>query len=485
MSVRRGIGYLFGGNVGTFVLQFAGSLAIARLLNPSELGVYAAAMALVWIINGVLNVGIQAYVVRERDMPPDKLGTVFLMTLCQSVLISAGLLLGAPLVGMFAHDPRVTASLRILAWFGALMPILATLTGVMQREMKFDRVVLCTLANVASAAVFTITLAANGFSWRSMPLGAGAGVTIAVAIAIVMQRADLRVARLGFSHARAILSFGVGILPASLIQSITNRAPDVLLTRALGAGATGIYNRGANLIDTLNNTVMLSVQRVMSSQMARDRETPAGIGPIYARMNRAVTGVFWPAFALLAVLAGPMIAFLFGPKWLGAAPILAIIAVSAAINLMVACRSGVLVTMGRERQLPRLELARGLVGVAAFTIAAYTGGLLWAAATRVLDAVVAVALYSPGIHDATRLTWAEMARGFVRSALIAAITAVPAAVLMTMHGWPGQLPTIELLGLLAVSGFVWLAAVFALRHDLAPEITRAVGYARGLLPRLA
>ena len=485
MSARRGLTYMLGGNAGAFVIQFAGSVAIARLLSPPEMGVYAASMAIVWIINGVLNVGLMGYLVRERELPPDKLGTVFTLTAAQSAIFGVGMLLGAPLVGGLAHDMRVTVSVRLLAWFGAMMPVFMMLQGLMQRRMKFERVVFITLVNVGVSAIVTIALAANGFSWRSMPIGSGVGVTCAVLLGALFQRADISAAPFSGAYLKPILRYGARMMTAGLIMNVTNRVPDLVLTRAAGAGATGLYNRGANLIDNFNNSLMRSFARVLASQMARDRDTAKGIGPAYAHMSRLITGLFWPAFALLAVLAAPIVSFLFGARWLAAAPVLAIIAAAGAINLAVACRSEVLVTSGREKQLPRIEAVRGVIGVITFTAAAYWGGLIWAAWTRVLDAVVAVALYSPGIHSATRLSWSSMARAFGRSALVAAITVAPALAAMLLLGWPRSLPTMQLLGLLALSGAVWLASLFATRHELAAEAARAFGQLRSMLPRPA
>lgn len=478
MSARRGITYLFGGNVGTFTITFAASIVVARLLGPSEMGVYAASLSVVYIINGLLNVGLPSYLVREKDLTREKLGTVFTLTLAQSALFATALLLGAPLVGWGAHDPRVTQSIRILALFAAITPIITSVHGLMQRKMQFNRVVIATVANVGVSAIVTIALAANGYSWRSMPFGSGAGAFAALVLTLAMQRRDLIGVPLSRAYIRPILSYGGRIASASMMLNLTSRVPDFMLTRAAGAASTGLYNRGANLVDTFNNTIMTSVGRVMASQMAIARDTPAGIGPVYAKVSRFVTGMFWPAFALLAILSKPVIAMLFGERWLPAAPVLAVIAGAGAINLMVANRIATLVTVGREKDLPRLEAIRGVIGVLLFTAAAYWGGLIWAAATRIADAVIAVVLYSPGIHAATRLSWAEMGRAFARSALVAGITAVPALAVSITLGWPDRLQWSALVGVIALSGAAWVMALFLTKHDLRDELVRAVAGAR-------
>jgi O-antigen/teichoic acid export membrane protein len=485
MSARKGITYLLGSNLGTFAIQFAGSVAIARLLSPAELGVYAAAMALVWIINGMLNVGLPGYLVRERDMPRDKWGTVLTLTFAQSLFFIAVLLIGAWGVGALAHDHRVTVSVRILAWYGGLMPFETTLLGLMQRHFRFRDIALISLVNVGASAVATIFLATQGYSWRAMPLGTGLGVTVALLIAVYQQRREVFSAPLSRAYLKPILDYGSRVAGASAILNVTNRLPDILLTRAQGAAATGLFNRGANLVDTFNNTVLTSFTRVMGSQMARDRDTPAGIGPVYAQMSLYVTGLFWPAFAVLAVLSGPIVFTLFGAKWMSAAPVMAIIALSGAINMIVANRMNVLIVVRRERDLPRLELIRGVIGVVLFTIAAYAGGLLWAAFTRVIDALIAVVLYSPGIHAATRLRYATLLRGFARSAIVAGITVTPALVLMQLSGWPQHLPFVQLAGIGLASALAWVLAVFVTRHELAAEVARAAGFARAWLVKPA
>lgn len=483
MSARRGITYLLGGNVSTFVLQFIGSVVIARLLGPSEMGVYAASLAVVYIINGLLNVGLPSYLVREKDLTREKLGTVFTLTLAQSVVFAAAVLIGAPLVGWLAHDPRVTQSVRILAVFASVSPIMSSVHGLMQRKMQFQRVVIATIANVGTSAIFTITLAAHGFSWRSMPIGAGAGAVIALLLTLVMQRHDLLGVPFSRAYIKPIMAFGGRIAAASLMLNLTNRMPDVILTRAAGAASTGLYNRGANLVDTLNNTVLASVGNVMASQMALDRDTPEGIGPVYAKASRFVTGLFWPAFAVLAVLSRPVIAMLFGARWLPAAPVLAIVTGAAAINLMVINRISVLVTVGRERDLPRLEAIRGVIGVMLFTAAAYWGGLIWAASTRIADALMAVALYSPGIRRATGLGWGQMVRAFARSALVAGITVMPALAASITMDWPELFGWPELIGILLLSGATWLVALFITKHDLLGEVARVLSGARGMVVR--
>lgn len=470
MSVRRSLAFSLGGNAGFFVIQFATSIVLARLLTPAEFGVYAAATAVTNIINSVLNVGLGGWLVRERELGADKIGSAFALALIQAAVLALGLLALSWPIGWFTGDARVTQSLHVLVLFAATTPIIAALSGLLQRRMQFGLVTAIGLTNVAVSAAATIALAYGGARHLAMPWGTGIGSAAALLLALAIQRRDLRV-RLNLVHARTIWRYGIKIVSAAFIVNVTGRLPDILLARLAGLAATGLYNRGAGLVDTFTNTIMRSFQRVMQSQFARDRDTAAGIGPGYAQMSRVLTGLFWPAFAVLAALASPIIDLLYGPQWHAAAPVLSILALASIVALMVSCRQQVLITVGREADLPRIELVRGVVGVILFAVGAYWG-LVWAAASRLVDAALSVALYAPGIHAATRLTWGAMVRAFARSAVLAVLTAAPAVVWMAWRGWPDTLPVAELLATLGACGALWLASIFALGHALGHEVAR-------------
>jgi O-antigen/teichoic acid export membrane protein len=51
MSTRRLLGWALGGQASSFVVTLLGSIILARLLSPREMGVYAIAVATVGILS--------------------------------------------------------------------------------------------------------------------------------------------------------------------------------------------------------------------------------------------------------------------------------------------------------------------------------------------------------------------------------------------------------------------------------------------------
>jgi O-antigen/teichoic acid export membrane protein len=77
VATRRALAWMSIAQGSFFVLQFAGSVILARLLTPYEMGVYAIAMAVVGLLGIVQATGLRSFVVREPDLSEATAATVF------------------------------------------------------------------------------------------------------------------------------------------------------------------------------------------------------------------------------------------------------------------------------------------------------------------------------------------------------------------------------------------------------------------------
>ena len=68
MAAKGSIAWMATAQAGSFVLQFASSVVLARLLTPREIGVFAVAMAIVGALSIVQAFGLQSMIIREPDL---------------------------------------------------------------------------------------------------------------------------------------------------------------------------------------------------------------------------------------------------------------------------------------------------------------------------------------------------------------------------------------------------------------------------------
>src|SRR3954470_20714151 len=107
MSVRKSLVWAFSGQLLTFAITFGGSVIVARLLSPREMGVYAAAGAISGVISFVTAFGLGAYIIRETDLTEIKIASAFTINALLSVVLAAAIFAVSFWGGDFLGDPGV------------------------------------------------------------------------------------------------------------------------------------------------------------------------------------------------------------------------------------------------------------------------------------------------------------------------------------------------------------------------------------------
>src|SRR5579862_2079854 len=77
MAFRKAIIWSVGGQLISYFVLFVGSVFVARLLSPREMGVFAIAMATTGILNVLVSFNIGSYIVREKGLRPETMDTAF------------------------------------------------------------------------------------------------------------------------------------------------------------------------------------------------------------------------------------------------------------------------------------------------------------------------------------------------------------------------------------------------------------------------
>jgi len=459
------------GSVGFFVIQFAASVVVARLLTPAEMGVYGVSLSALMLLTAFQNLGFQSYIVRQGGtLDRATLGTVFTMATVQGAALAALVYLGAPLLAGFLDEPRITPALRILCLFALLSPIETIASGLLQRRMRFDLLTLMGLVRVTSAAGIAVGLASAGFSYASLSWGASAAQLITTFVAFALTGREL-LGRPTFTRWREVWGYGSRILATMSLANVFARLPDIVLGKLAGIATVGLYGRASGIVDAFTTGVLYGVHKVVLKALVDSRERSGRVDLVYLRTLRAATGLFWPMFAGLAVLSGPVITLVYGERWQAAAPVLAFLSVAAIVQVSVMSRQEVLIATGRERELPKLEAIRGSAGLALFTIGA-TQGLVPAAASRVGEALVQHGAYIGRVRAAADTSFAALYRCYGASLVVTLAAIAPATALMSWHGWSPAVPLAQVLAAVAAGAVAWLAALFATGHELRGEVVK-------------
>ncbi len=467
MSVRRSVTWMMASQGGLFVVQFGGSVVLARLLTPYEMGVYALGSAVVGIIGIVQAFGLALLIIRERQVDRDLLAGAFTMNAILSIFLSVAIVGFSALGTAILREPGVRDVMLVLA----VIPLIGIFEflplSLIERDAEFKVIAAINLLRAGATTAVTLALALAGWSYMSIAWGAVAGSGASAAGAMIAGRRHLSF-RLDFSAWRKILAFGLQQLAIQGLNSVAGRVSEFCLGKLLGLEALGLYARASSLNNLLFYNIHVVVGRVAMVDLADQRRAGRSLHSGYLRTVGILTALLWPSFAGLAILAGPFIQLVYGPAWVAAAPAAAGLAVAAMLLISLSMAWEVFVVCHETGRQVRYEFIRTGAGLLFFIGGCFVS-IGAAAIARIAEAVFSIALYRPDIERMTDTRWSDFAPIYRRNAIVTAAACAPALAVMTAFEWSPRVP-FAIVALAVMAGVLsWLLALKLLDHHLAAE----------------
>jgi lipopolysaccharide exporter len=334
ISLGRGTTLLLMSRTMGFVLTLGNSVILARVLGAERLGEYAYAMGLAALFGLLPNMGISTVVTRAIARDPIEGNGVFRVALRAQALL-AGLVFGV--IPMFAVLlPEQPVPLKYV-WLAAAQLALGTLSwpylAVLGGRARYDSLAKAELATgfVGSAALLAAVVLGGSVVVFLMAQVLAAG--IAVLVARRSAAPFLPTGRTQTMALSTLLREGAPFGAGAAVQSVYTRLDILLLGQMATTVALGLYSAAYKPI---NMAVYFGVTAA-GTLFPLMVQTPKGSAPDALGRAMRGLGVAAPAMALIFTgLAAPLLQTLYGDEFTAAAPILVILAWSAAANWLYA-----------------------------------------------------------------------------------------------------------------------------------------------------
>jgi O-antigen/teichoic acid export membrane protein len=464
MSVKKSIGWMAGAQFVYFALQLVSSVVLARLLTPYEVGIFAVAFAASGLISVIQSLGLNNYLIRERDLTAALSATIFSINFAVAFFLT--LVIAA--FGMVSASIFDEPAVRSVLLFLAIIPLIAALgfmpLAMLERDGNFKKVSLVKMLGTASGTIATLGFAFTGHSYMSFAYGQiiAASVSAAMAIAFAPHHASFR---MGLENWRAVQRFSVNVLATTGVGRIAARLQDMTMGRLLGIEALGLFSRSGNIFSMLWDSVFLVICRIMFVDFAAGARAGVPIGPRYQHALGLFTALMWPAFLGLGVLSGPFVLLIYGAKWVSITMCLSILCMIGIFYTAIAMAWDLFIIADETGRQARFEIIRSIIGLAVFAGACFIS-IEAAATARLIDAIFAFFLYMPHILRITDSRLGDIMRIYGRSAVLAVAAVAPAFCVMTWYGWSPAAPLLVVIIAVVAGVGLWAMTLRLLSHPL-------------------
>jgi O-antigen/teichoic acid export membrane protein len=445
-----------------------GFAVLGRILPPVAFGHFALAVAVYGLAETCVQFGLRQYVIRSEDELSRRtiqsaagLSLVIAGGLCCLILGLAAILRGSLVPGPVA-TALVPLSLALL-----IGPFVLGTEALLQRSLRFGLISVVEVVRVAVDVAVAISLALLGFGAAALACGMlAAQATVAVLLLLLGGRENRAWPRFGgWRHFRV---WGGRLTLIQIMPKVGDLAMYSALSSLQGPQVLGLFNRGRAIQQILDRALFEGIRPVILPVLSDALRSGVPAARLYQAKLEYLTAVCWPGFALIALMAEPLVAVLLGSQWEAVVPTVRILALMGLALPVTKMSQKLFIALDATETYLWLQTVQGVVrlplAIAGAMVSLEAFALAYVAGTWVKALGIAWHLHRRLGHQRGAHRRTALRSGAITLATLAGPALVLAADLA---------PTPTLLAGLALAILGWLAAAIVLDHPAIGEIRNA------------
>jgi PST family polysaccharide transporter len=376
-----------GAQLGTSkVVYLLGTLVLGRLLTPNDFGLVAIATVAITTVMTATETGMTNALVQATTRDREHYDVAWTIGLLRGSLVCAVLCLAAPFVAQIFGDPRATSLVRMMAFLPLLNSVNSPRLADLMRELKFSRLAaVAILAVVVEVGLAVAT--AKSLGGAAIILGKLAGAATTAVASYVVAPYSPRF-RPSYGSAKQLIAFGRWLFAIGLTAVTVDFFIKVLVARRLSVAGLGMFSLGDRLAETPTQVANEAIGAVAFPLYARLRSDPPRLEMAVQAHLTGLMFLLLPATALIIGLAQPLEQRVLGAAWVGASPVIVLLAIGYACEVSFNVVYYLLQSLGWGARLFAAELTQYITLIAAVILLGWPFGLMGIGAARIITAIV-------------------------------------------------------------------------------------------------
>ena len=357
-----GISWLWALNLSSKAVSFLTSILIARILTPSEFGVYGVAILVMALLEILTETGINVVIIQEKNNLEKYINSAWIVSIIRGLVIFLLILLLAPVVSSFFNADEILNLMVIISLVPLLRGFINPAEIKFQKDLNFHKEFLYRFVILVFGFIVALIFLTLTQSVVSLALGliASSLLQIFLSFQFISPKPRLSIEKGYFSK---ILNKGKWVTLSGIFNYLFHNFDNIVVGRLLGTYSLGLYEM-AYKISMLPITgiadVISKVTFPVYSKIADDKKR---LRNAFIKTLISVSLIILPFGVILISFPKEIVEITLGSKWLGMVEVLRILVIFGVIRAISGLSSALFLSVGKQKYVTIVTLV-SIIGLA-------------------------------------------------------------------------------------------------------------------------
>lgn len=361
-AIVKGVSWIGAIRVSIRLLTLLRTAITARILNPSQLGIFTIATLVLALIDVLTETGINIVLVQKKEGVDNYINTAWVVSIVRGIFMATVMLLTAPFIASFFNSPL---AYNILL-FSSLIPFIKGFINPsivkFQKDLTFHKEFMYRtsifVVEVLVSILFVVLLRSEYGFIIGMIFSAIFEVGLSFAMVSPRPKFNFEVPIL-----KDILHRGKWITLTGIFTYLYQHLDDIVVGRVLGTFSLGLYDYAYRISLSPMTDIADATGKVTLPVYVRMAEDKKRLLKAYLKSLGGIVALTLPMSLVLLMFPQFVIEVLLGPQWVSAVDVLRVLAVFGFIRAFSVASTTIFLSIKRQ-DLVSLTSLVGLIGLA-------------------------------------------------------------------------------------------------------------------------
>ena len=298
-------------------------IILARILAPADFGLVALAVSAVAFLDLMAEFSFDMALIQRQDATRRHYDTAWTMLVLKSVILAVVLVLSAGLIADFFDEPR----LRVVLYAVAAAVVFEGFQNIgvvdFRKELTFEKEFRFYLVPKLMSFTVTIVLAVQLENYWALVAGI---LTERLARCVASYVLHPFRPRFSLGEFANLFSFSKWMLLSNISGFLAEKADTFVIGRLLNTASVGLYTVSLEIARLPTTDLIWPLMRVVYPAYSKISNDRANLSEYYLQIAGIVVAMAIPVVCGIVMLAPDLVPIFLGDRWLGAVPLIQILA---------------------------------------------------------------------------------------------------------------------------------------------------------------